>query len=416
MAHLEYRVPGETARPVTRGEYRRRRVAIGPKDLAARNMAVAMLVTGELDPPEKPRRSERRNFEETVRFPAQSRTIVYAFRPRLPGRGRHADWYLVVYEVAESEDFDEAEERFDRDFLDAVEALSAPDNAKSKENGGTGQEQSEQDLLREAIRRSTVNYAEWSTVEGEGTILRDDLPGYLAADLRRSATNLLPRLRRSYSAIAPSPLVDPDRIAAIRVFDRRADYLACVGLDYKWTAAVWSPLRRELIAYLPESGVEALRATLRHEAFHQYLAYAGAMITAAPWFNEGHAMLFEHSHFDLDGAIVFDPDPEAAALVRANRSAFAETIPEILKMNYDEFYAGTQEAREAKYAIVWSIAYFLQKGAPEVRFRPFENLRSDYMKALVRTRSMQEATRAVLDSEKTELLVEEWLKFWAKDR
>ena len=73
-----------------------------------------------------------------------------------------------------------------------------------------------------------------------------------------------------------------------------------------------------------------------------------------------------------------------------------------------------QEEIAAKYRLAWSIAYFLEVGAPQMRFRPFENLRADYLKALVRTHSMREATAEVLDGEAREEFVAAWLDFWKR--
>ena len=81
-------------------------------------------------------------------------------------------------------------------------------------------------------------------------------------------------------------------------------------------------------------------------------------------------------------------------------------------MDYEAFYAGNQEEIAAKYRLAWSIAYFLEIGAPKLRYRPYENLRSDYVKALIRTRSMHEATGAVFDEQTRERFIAAWLDFW----
>ena len=60
------------------------------------------------------------------------------------------------------------------------------------------------------------------------------------------------------------------------------------------------------------------------------------------------------------------------------------------------------------------MAYFLEVGAPQVRFRPFERLRADYLKALVRTRSMHEATAEVLNGERCDDFISAWLDFWKR--
>ena len=53
-------------------------------------------------------------------------------------------------------------------------------------------------------------------------------------------------------------------------------------------------------------------------------------------------------------------------------------------------------------------------GAPKVRYRPYDRLRADYLEALVRTRSMHEATAAVLDEGTREAFVSDWLDFWKR--
>ena len=83
-------------------------------------------------------------------------------------------------------------------------------------------------------------------------------------------------------------------------------------------------------------------------------------------------------------------------------------------MNYDEFYGGTDVERRVKYRLAWSIAVFIEKGAPDVRFQPFANLKADYVKALLKTHDMRQATIAALlgDEDKTKLFIREWVKFW----
>jgi hypothetical protein len=117
----------------------------------------------------------------------------------------------------------------------------------------------------------------------------------------------------------------------------------------------------------------------------------------------------------MDGNIVFEPVPAAVAAVKTNPAAIAEHLPVLLAMDYAEFYSGTQEERMLKYHVAWSVAYFLQVGAPEVRFQPFRNLRSDMLKALLRTRRSEEAAKIVLTDELQKELISEWLSFWKRN-
>ena len=422
VARIPFKVPADQPDTVrSRVDFRSRLERLVAKDRAGRDEAVMSVAPVDVREPEKPRRANRQNFTELWEFPCDDpRTVVYAFLPKIEGSSSPlADWYMVAFAVAPSEDLAAALAAFDKNFLDEVVAMKPVATAakrKGKSDAAAESAEEENRLLREDVRRAVVNYPEWHCTDSGDVVVVDNLPGELSATFASALTNRLPVLRRSYATVAPSLLKDALRPAVVRVFESREQYLAYVGVDYQWTAAVWSPERRELAAYLPAAGLDGLMETIRHEAFHQYLAYAGAMITASPWFNEGHAELFSNTHFDLDGNVVFDADPAAGALVRSMAADFAELLPSVLRMDYPEFYGGDAAEREAKYALAWSVAYFLQKGAPEIRFQPFRNLRSDYMKALVRTRDFREATQAVLPDEQMKLLSAEWLKFWSKDQ
>ncbi len=420
IARIPSKVPSDQPGVVrTRADFRDRLERLGAKDREARDEAVMSIAPVEVSGPEKPRRANRQNFVELWEYPCEEpRTVVYAFLPKVDGKSSpDADWYMAAFEAGESEDLAAALDSFDKNFLDQVVGMkpAAKDAAKKKDARAQFTVADENKFLREDVHRAVVNYPEWHFVDSGDVVVVDNLPPEQSAPLGASLTNKLPRLRKAYAAAAPSPLKDPVRPAVIRILDGRAQYLAYVGVDYQWTAAVWAPERRELVAYISDTGVDGLLKTVRHEAFHQYVSYAASMITSSPWFNEGHAELFANTHFGLDGEVVFDADPNAAAIVRTGAADFAELLPAIMRMGYEEFYSGSDSEREAKYAIAWSIAYFLQKGAPDVRFQPYKTLRADYMKALVRTRNMHEATRAVLPEEKMKEFVDDWLSFWSKD-
>ena len=420
IARIPSKAPSDQPGVVrTRADFRDRLERLGAKDRSARDEAVMSVSPVEVSEPQKPRRAKRQNFVELWEYPCEEpRTVVFAFLPKVEGSSSpDADWYMVAFEAGEGEDLAAALDSFDKNCLDGIVGMKPPkkEPAKKDEKAQFTVED-ENRFLREDVHRAVVNYPEWHFADSGDVVVVDNLPPEQSAPLAASLTNKLPRLRKAYAAAAPSPLKDPIRPAVIRLLDGRSQYLAYVGVDYQWTAAVWAPERRELVAYLSETGVDGLMKTVRHEAFHQYVSYAGCMITSSPWFNEGHAELFANTHFDMDGEVVYDADPNAAAIVRTGADDFAEMLPAIMHMGYEEFYSGTDSEREAKYAIAWSIAYFLQKGAPEIRFQPYKNLRADYMKALVRTRSMHEATRAVLPEEKMKEFVDDWRRFWSKDQ
>ena len=172
-----------------------------------------------------------------------------------------------------------------------------------------------------------------------------------------------------------------------------------------WSAAYWSPQRRELVAYLPPDGGQELLRTIRHEAFHQYLSYATSMISASPWLNEGYAQYFED-----DGNADWG---EGIELTDENLDRMAAAIPSLLLMDYAQFYDGNDFARRFKYRLAWSIVRFLEKGADEVRLKPFAGLKQRYVEALLETRDMRRATSAAFkDEDLLKKFIAEWKKFW----
>ena len=376
---------------------------LGAKDLDALDEAVYMLSPVDVGMRVKPRRSQRQNLAELWMYPTTNENaFVYAFRPRVERKGR-SGWYLVTLVSSDME----AAEKIDR-WLDEVEWM------KPEGPGELDGSKSETELLAQDYRRNVVNYSDWHFTSASNVVAVDNMTDASRAQFILSLTNGLPAMQAAYRDVLPSPLKDDSHIAAIRIFDSREEYLAYVGPEMKWSAALWSPPHRELVLYHPRQGSEALLRTVWHEALHQHLDYACSMIQAPAWFNEGHAVLFEHTHFDLDGNLVFDAVPDAVAAIKTNPSGVAESLPVFLMMDYPKFYSGTNEERIFKYHIAWSIAYFLQIGAPEVRFQPFRNLRSDLMKELVRTRSCDEAMKSIFTSEMLREFIAEWMSFWKR--
>ena len=406
----------------TRRSYRQLQDAatpLNPKNKLHRDEAVVAVSPVEIGDPVSPRRIQRKNLTDIVCYPAteDDHVLVYAFRPRSPERTDTPDWYLAVLAAAPNEDMAAVRARFDEDFLDRITVPSlVARRSLAKPAKKPGKDASETELLRVDLRGSVANYEEWACSEAEDVLVLDDLDVELRKSIVGAITNNLPRLRRDYARLVPSPLSGTNALAAVRVFRNREEYLTYVGPDQQWTAALWSPEHRELVLYHPETGNDLLLHTVWHEAFHQYLAYAGSMIASSPWFNEGMAQLFEFSHYDGKGNLVFEREPAAAAYVHEYASDLAEALPALFEMDYQAFYAGEQEEIQVRYRLAWSIAYFLEIGAPKLRFRPYENFRGDYVKALVETRSMFKATARVFENEKSrDEFIAAWLAFWREN-
>ncbi len=329
--------------------------------------------------------------------------IVCAFLPE-----KHERWYMATWTLAPEDVYDDCVKTFEHEFLEKRDTWPKgwcpdPEAGKKKSRGGDAPKPRERELLRADARHSVALYENWRVTDGDEFTVLDDIQN--ARSFTVSLTNDLKRMRAAYAKVVPSPIDGSNVLAVARLFASRAEYLDALGQNdlenMEWSAAYWSPQRRELVAYLPEDGSAKLMETIRHEAFHQYLSYAASMIPTSPWINEGYAQYFEGGP---DGPSFVDP---------TDLTLFTEFLPSLMAMGYDDFYAGTDEERRMKYRLALSIAYFLEKGASKVRFDPFKDVKRDYMNALVVYKDMLKATVvAFKDKDTLDLFVSEWAKFW----
>lgn len=390
LSRLEFAPPALLGGNVeTRANYVRGRVKIGRRDEKTRLRAVDLLspvpMAEECDRPRQPVRGYR---DVEYWQGTNGTTIVCAFRPE-----KSDTWYLAAWELVDGDDPEERRERFEGEFL----AKEFPKRFGSMPST-PAPAKSERELLRDDARHGVAGYPEWHCTDSVEFTILDNLD--VRRDFIATVTNELATMRARYAATVPTPLDGTNVLAVARIYRTRDEYLEAAGDDMAWSAAYWSPSRRELVAYLGQQGTETLLKTLRHEAFHQYLSYACSMISTSPWFNEGYAQYFE-DETGSDWGVEVDLDVMASA------------IPGVMAMDYGEFYAGSDIERRLKYRLAWSLAYFLETGAKKVRFRPFEHVKRRYVEALLRTHDMKAATAAAFESAETlKLFVSEWRDFW----
>ena len=379
---------------VTREDYTSVCAPLRKKDERMRREAVSLLAPFDVAAEPACPHQTPRGMKAVEYWQGTNRTaIVCSFLPE------NSDvWYFARWELVEGDDFagrmDDFEEKFLRGEWKTADLWL----------GGKAPEGGEREQLRADAHHSVTNHSTWRWTDADSFTILDDLPR--SSSFVSALTNELPRLRAAYAAAMPSPVDGTNTLCVARIFRNRDEYMAAVDEGMEWSAAYWSPMRRELVAHLPDGGEADLMKTIRHEAFHQYFSYACSMISTSPWINEGYAEYFEDVD-SLDWGKGIDATPEKIERI-------SEFLPGVMMMDYDEFYGGTDVERNVKYRLAWSIAVFLEKGAPEVRFQPFKNLKADYVKALLKTHDMRRATIAALlgDEDKTKLFVREWVKFW----
>ena len=314
-------------------------------------------------------------------------------------------WYLAFWQLSSEDDYAERMQVFEDQFL--RREFKPFITSQTSQAPQTSQTLSlERELLRFDARHSVAAYPRWHVAEATEFTVLDDLPG---RGFVEAMTNELATMRRKYAATLPTAIDGTNVLCVARIYASRDEYLDALEADgntnLAWTAAYWSPVRRELVACLPASGEKELLKTIRHEAFHQYLSYASSMIAVSPWLNEGYAQYFEEEDGGSWG--------EEYDLSDEGIDRLASCLPGVFGMDYEQFYDGSDDARRLKYRLAWSVAFFLEKGADKVRFRPFADLKRRYFDSLLEERDMRRATSAAFGNADTlKLFVDEWKKFW----
>lgn len=331
--------------------------------------------------------------------------VVCAFLP-----AKSDTWYLAVWELAEGDVYAECLKAFEREFLErefAEFAKSHPSDGEDGRREKVKTQPSEREALRRDARHSVAAYDGWHVTDAAEFTVLDDLPG--GGAFVASLTNELTVFRRKYAAAMPTKIDGTNVLCVARLYSNREEYVEALLADgmtnMVWSGGYWSPSRREIVSHLAHGDEDQLLRTFRHEAFHQYLSYATAMIPASPWLNEGYAQYFENEE-SLDWELGAKPGAE-------DLKRFAGMLPALFDMDYAEFYSGTDGDRMLKYRLAWSVAVFIERGARDVRHDPFRSLKADYVEALFDTQDMRKASAAAFrDRDTLRLFASEWLKFW----
>ena len=371
---------------------------------AFRNAIAILAPCAVMGKPRSPRQLPR-GYKEVYYWqnPTNYSDIVCTFLPE-----KTNTWFLASWTLAPEDDYPTQMQAFEDQFL-GYDFPSLVSRLRSSAGGrAASDERRERGLLRRDAHHSIAAYPNWHFTGAEEFAVLDDLP---ARGFVETLTNDFPEMRAKYAAAIPSPLDGSNALSVVRIYANRDEYLDALETDgmtdMAWSAAYWCPGRRELVAHLSADGGEELLRTIRHEAFHQYLSYAASMISTSPWFNEGYAQYFEDEGLEGLGGFGVKSDEDVERIAAA--------IPGVLMMDYEQFYGGGDLERRFRYRLAWSVVFFIEKGADEVRLKPFEGLKRRYMDALIETHDMRKATSAAFkDADLLKQFIAEWKKFWKK--
>ena len=347
------------------------------------------------------------------------RRLIYALRVASAQGGLRAqsDYFIADILLADGADYARARQSFEDRFLRSLAVFTPQQQMASQ--GGLSPAASEQHALPASLARSraeahasVANLRNWQSVDiGDYVLLSDQRRG--AHQLIRDLERTLEPMREAYAAMVP-PLRPIEAVGIIRVFADQDEYVRYVGQEFAWSAGLWSSSRGELVirpvdAANYQQARERILPTVYHEAFHQYLSLATEPLRVCVWFNEGHAVLFEHSTLRRSD-ITFEEYPLYA------ERATGVSLSQLFALNYDTFYHSDAARRRQHYAAAWAVVYYLRRSAaadPHFRFAGFLD---GYMKALAETGSGQQAMQKLLAYYDLQALEADYRDFWASPR
>ena len=328
---------------------------------------------------------------------------------RAGGRAAARDWYVFFLSLARAPaagDVRELDRTLRGDLLGSVRpvglAAASADGGRIRARAPVpGEGEPIDDERREQALASVAALDDWWAMESEHyVLLSDDPAGERSADALLSG---LERLRRHYAALVPPFARTIDSTSVVRVFRKDEDYVSylrdpSLPMRPEDTAGVFSGARRELVIR-PQRRASATDAAsvVRHEGFHQYLFSAWGGVAPSIWFNEGFAEFFASYKPKGDGRFEWSENKwEAEFLERAAASRdldWTALLRAMLFWDQATFYdPPLRGGASASYAFAYGLAYFLARGAPFVRNKPYRDVLPVYMAAIEETGNPVAAT------------------------
>jgi hypothetical protein len=346
------------------------------------------------------------------------RQLIYALR--VAGHmGSASRYYVVDITLNEKADVARTRHSFEERFLRALAVFTPQEPARPAAStgiagtgGAAGAQTPELARSRADAHASVANLRNWRSVDvGAYVLLSDQRRG--ANQLIRDLERTLEPMRAAY-AVVVLPLRPIQAVGIIRLFADEEEYVRYVGPEFAWSAGLWSEARGELIirpvdAANYQQARERVLRTVYHEAFHQYLSLATSPLRVCVWFNEGHAVLFEHARIQ-NGNVMLDEHQQ-----HADR-ATSVPLQHLFALTYDQFYGGTQEERQQRYATAWGLVYYLRRSAAADPQFAFAGLLDAYMKLLVETGDGPRATQQLLQRYPLAPLEADFRDFWQSQR
>lgn len=273
---------------------------------------------------------------------------------------------------------------------------------------------------RDAAHAAVAAHKDMLALDSEDFVLiYKNRPG--AQRLARDLLADLQQARAVYARMFPGFADTSDNVSVVYLPATSEEYDAHVGPDHQWSSGLYNGATRELsIRPIAANGRDASYArtiaTAFHEGFHQYLHQATGIAQPSVWYNEGHACFFETLSFRNNRASVDEDRSRAQILDAFLKTKQPVPLRALVAMSYEDFYAGTDQDRLLKYSLAWGFCYFLNRGAPLVRNKPYADILPTYLAALRETGSGAAATAAAFADVNFDALERDFREFWTTPR
>ena len=261
---------------------------------------------------------------------------------------------------------------------------------------------------RDKVIANIKNLGGWWYIETENYVFTANLTNRKLIDEMQLQIEKCRSIYEKYFELK-SPL---RKISVVKSFNSRDEYLKYLDDKASFSIGMWSPSKEELIispvSENRKENREQMVKILYHEGFHQYIFYASDMISAAPWFNEGHASFFEGLEFKGNN-FKLDPKARLSEFERCGGTS-KSAINDLLQKDYPQFY--DKNTFPQNYASAWGLIYFLNKGAPVMGKFEYAAIPLKYYQALHDLKDPEKATAEAWKNIDMDAFAADMIKFF----
>ena len=357
------------------------------------------------------------------------RIRAYAFRlnPQYPGQAKAAhNWFAIVLDLANAPDSD-TDRVIGDELLAEIKASSMFEGTRARPVANNRTKNKalvvRDDEVRTRARRSIEFMSDWWYMDSPNYIMLSDNDS--AEQVAQKLLDELERMRPFYAAGVPKFASAEDSVGVLRLFGSEGDFLSYIsdanlGLAPSQTGGIFSGSRRELVIR-PTSKITSeqegsVRNIIKHEGFHQFVFTAFGGVSPSVWFNEGFAGFYENSEVSSGGRLEVNESERHSRtlenLIKKDAVDWENVLPAFLKIGHAQFYADP----DVNYAVAYGLVYYLMRGAPTERNKPYADVLAVYRAELERSKDADQATEVAFGEVDMKKFCGDFVSFWSTSR